>query len=403
MRSNRPAARQGPLGAPEDFSFVLGGPLFQLFRRLHLSGDGLELAHRRIIFMAAFAWVPLLVLSAVQGRAMGGSVAVPFLRDIEAHGRFLLVVPLLVAAEIMVHQRIRFVARQFLERELIPAGDRSRFDAAVASTIRLRNSIPAELALIALVYGVGILIIWRRFTALDTATWYATPSAEGMNLSLAGMWLAFVSLPLAQFLLVRWYYRMFLWTRFLWKVARIDLRLVPTHPDQLGGLAFLSMTTSAFAPLAVAHGALVSGWIASRIFLDQAALLDFKIEIAAVAVLLMLLVFGPFLVFAPQLGHARRQGERDYGPLAQRYTHEFAAKWVRSDAPPREPLLGSHDIQSLADLATAYTVVRTMRVLPITKEAVVQLVVATLAPIAPLVLTMMPLGDLVKRVAGMLF
>ena len=35
------------LEATPDFSLVLGGPLFQLFRRAHLSGDALELMHRR--------------------------------------------------------------------------------------------------------------------------------------------------------------------------------------------------------------------------------------------------------------------------------------------------------------------------------------------------------------------
>ena len=32
---------------PADFSLVLGGPLYQMWRRTHLSGDGLELLRRR--------------------------------------------------------------------------------------------------------------------------------------------------------------------------------------------------------------------------------------------------------------------------------------------------------------------------------------------------------------------
>jgi hypothetical protein len=117
----------------------------------------------------------------------------------------------------------------------------------------------AEVLLIAFVYGVGTLIVWRQYVALDTATWYATPSAEGSKLSLAGIWYGYVSVPIFQFLLCRWYFRLFIWTRFLWQVSRIGLSLVPTHPDRVGGLSFLSNTVYAFAVLAVAHGALLAG------------------------------------------------------------------------------------------------------------------------------------------------
>ena len=77
-----------------------------------------------------------------------------------------------------------------------------RFDAAIASAFRLRNSVLAEVLLIAFVYGVGVLIVWRHYMALDAATWYATPSAGGSKLSLAGMWYGYVSLPIFQFLLL---------------------------------------------------------------------------------------------------------------------------------------------------------------------------------------------------------
>ena len=217
------------------------------------------------------------------------------------------------------------------------------------------------------------------------------------------MWFGYVSLPLFQFLLLRWYFRMFIWTRFLWQVSRIDLSLVPTHPDRVGGLGFLSNTVYAFMPLAVAHGALLAGLIANRIFYLGAALPDFKVEIAVVVVFLLCVVLGPLLVFAPQLAEAKRTGNREYGTLAERYVREFDAKWLRGGAPADEPLVGSADIQSLADLGNSFEVVRTMRIAPVTKDAILQLAAATLAPIVPLALTMMPLEELLKKLFGILF
>jgi hypothetical protein len=260
----------------------------------------------------------------------------------------------------------------------------------------------AEVLLIAFVYVVGVLIVWRQYTVLDAATWYATPSAGGSVLSLAGMWYGYVSVPILQFLLVRWYFRLFIWVRFLWQVSRIDLNLVPTHPDRVGGLGFLSNTAYAFIPLAAAHGALLAGLIANRIFYLGAGLLDFKIEVVVVLVFLLGLVFGPLVVFAPRLAQAKRTGLREYGTLAERYVREFDVKWLRGGAAADEPLVGSGDIQSLADLGNSFEVVRTMRMAPVTKEAVFQVATATLAPVVPLALTMMSLEDLLKRLFGIL-
>jgi len=181
------------LREPQDFSLVLGGPLFQLLRRSHLSDDALELVRLRVIVISLLAWLPLLLLSALEGQALGGSAAVPFLRDVEVHVRFLVALPLLIIAELVVHQRMRFVVRQFLDRNLIPESAMTRFDAAIASAFRLRNSVLAEVLLIAFVYIVGVLLIWRQYTALATVTWYAVPTVEGLQLSLSGMWYGYVA------------------------------------------------------------------------------------------------------------------------------------------------------------------------------------------------------------------
>jgi hypothetical protein len=402
MKDPASASRNDTPGDSHDFSLVLGGPLFQLLRRAHLSDDALMLVRRRIILISLFSWLPLLVLSALEGQMLGGKVAVPFLLDLEVHVRLLLAMPLLIIAELVVHRRMRPVLKQFLDRHLIPESAMTRFDAAVASAFRLRNSVLAEVLLIAFVYAFGVLIVWRQFVVLGTATWYATPSAEGSRLTLAGIWYGYVSMPIFQFLLLRWYFRLFIWARFLWQVSRIELSLVPTHPDRVGGLGFLSKIVYAFAPLAVAHGAMLAGPIANRIFYAGAKLPEWKGEIAVMVVFLLCVVLGPLLVFAPQLAQAKRTGLREYGTLAERYVREFDTKWLRGGAPADEPFVGSGDIQSLADLGNSFEVVQTMRVAPITKEAVLQLVAATLAPLVPLALTMMPLEELLKKLLGVL-
>jgi hypothetical protein len=387
----------------EDFSFVLGGPLFQLLRKAHLTGNTLELLRRRILVIPLVTWLPLLILSALGGQALGGGAAVPFLLDVEVHVKFLVVIPLMVIAELVVHQRMRLVVKQFLDRNLIAEDDLPRFDAAIESAFRLRNSVLAEVLLIAFVYVFGVLIVWRQFTALSTSTWYASASAEGSKVTLTGMWYGYVSLPIFQFLLMRWYLRIFIWARFLWQVSRLRLCLIPTHPDHVGGLGFLSNTVYAFIPLALAHGGLIAGFIANRIFYTGALLPQFKIEIAVLVGFLLCIVLGPLLLFALQLAETKRRGTREYGTLAERYVREFDTKWLRGGAAAGEPLLGSGDIQSLADLNNSFDVIRTMGIAPITRHAVVQLVAATVLPIVPLALTMMPLEELLKKLFSIIF
>jgi len=361
------------------------------------------MVHRRIVASILLTWVPLLVLSILGGQALVEKVAVPFLRDIEVHIRFLVAMPLLLIAELVVHLRLRPLAGIFLDRRLIPEGSVARFNAAVASAMRLRNSVIAEPLIIAFVYVVGVLIIWRHYAALHADTWYATPSGNGTNLTLAGIWYGYVSLPLFQFLLIRWYFRLLIWGRFLWQVSRIDLVLVPTHSDRVGGLGFLSVSVQALAPLAAAHGALLAGLLANRIFFVGATLPQFKFEIAFVAMYMLFLAAGPLLLFSPRLASAKRSGGREYGALAEPYVRAFDVKWLRGGAHVDEPLIGSADIQSLADMSNSFEVVRSMRLVPFTRDGLSLLAAATLAPVVPLALTMMPLEKLLQALVGIVF
>jgi hypothetical protein len=388
---------------PADFSLVLGGPLYQLLRRAHMSGDALEQVRRRIVVIAALAWVPLALLSAFERRLLPGTATVPFLLDVEVHVRYLVALPLLVVAELVVHQRMRQVLLQFQRRELVPDASRARLEAAVASASRVRNSVTAEVLLLVLVYGLGVLVIWRQYMALDASTWYAAASDSGAGLSLAGRWYGYVSLPIFQFLLMRWYFRIAIWARLLWQVSRIPLNLRPSHPDRVGGLGFLSNTAFAFMPIAVAHGAVLAGMLANRVLHLGAPLGGFKAEVIVVVAFVQLLVFGPMFVFTAQLARAKRAGLGEYGALASRYVGEFDTKWLRGGAPANEALIGSADLQSLADLGNSFEIVKSMRLAPVSRDAVLQLAGATLLPLAPLLLTVMPWDELLKRLFGILF
>ena len=391
-----------PSSQRPDFSLVLGGPLFQMYRRTHLSGNALELQRRRVLVITLVAWLPLLILSVIDGRAVGHGISIPFFRDVEAHVRFLVALPALLIAELEVHTHISPSSASSSIAESSHPEDRPAYDAATQSALRVRNSVCIELLLLALVYTVGCWI-WRSQAATHGATWYATPSATHLNLTPAGYWYAFVSIPIFQFILLRWYMRLLVWFRFLWHVSRLNLRLRAAHPDRAGGIGFLGAIAYAFGPLLFAQGALVAGVIASRVLYDGQSLLSFRIEALGYLVLFVACILGPLCVFTPQLAQAKREGLAEYGLLASQYAFGFESKWIQPAAPEMNELLGTGDIQSLADLGNSYAFVRQMRLVPFGLDDVGHLAAITAAPLLPLLLTIWSVEELLVHLAKVIF
>ena len=118
-----------------DFSLVLGGPLYQMYLRSGLIRPTADLVGRRILAFIVVAWLPLAVLTLADGTAFGG-VQLPFAADLGAHVRLLLALPLLIAAELIVHQRVQATVRQFIDRGIIVPADRAQFDGIIAAVDR---------------------------------------------------------------------------------------------------------------------------------------------------------------------------------------------------------------------------------------------------------------------------
>ncbi|MBK6600986.1 MAG: hypothetical protein IPG28_05355 [Betaproteobacteria bacterium] len=385
-----------------DFSLVSGGPLYQLLRRTRLSDDELQFTSRRVLVVAMIAWLPLALLSVMEGNGWRSGETLGFLQDMEVHARMLVAIPLFMLAEVWAHRQIPPVIRTFVHDGLVTDATRPSFEAAIDSAIRLRNSVVAELLLVGFVYAVGVAVVWRTQFALDVNTWYAVVDGGLLRPTMAGRWFAWVSMPIFLFLFLRWCFRLFIWTRFLWQVARLDLDLEPTHPDGLAGLHFLVLSERAYRPVLFAMGSVLSGMMANRILYTGAALADFKLEIFAAVVLLLLTVLGPLLVFMPNLRNVRRRGITEYGSIGQRYAREFRRKWIGGGQTTSEPLLGSGDIQSLADLHNAYEVVDKIPMFPFSWRNLTLPTVTVLLPVAPLLLTTFSVEELIDRLLGML-
>jgi hypothetical protein len=158
-----------------------------------------------VIVISLFTWLPLLLLSMLTGEALGGAIKVPFFYNVDAHVRFLVALPLLLVAELVVQQRVSLIVRQFVERGIDLPQARPEFEAIIGSAMRLRNSVVIEVLLIVLVLTAAHYL-WASQMSLESATWYTSIVDGYRQYFMAGYWYAYVSIPVFQYLLARWFF-----------------------------------------------------------------------------------------------------------------------------------------------------------------------------------------------------
>jgi hypothetical protein len=289
-------------------------------------------------------------------------------------------------------------------RGIITQEERGPFEDVVASTMRLRNSVLVELALLVFIFSADPWL-WRQTLAstYGVSTWYAVIVEGKTHMTAAGYWYQFVSSSILRFILLRWYFRIFLWYRFLWHVRRLPLHLNLFHPDRVAGLGFLAGSVRAFAPVLVAQTTILAGIIGDRIWHGGQTLTHFKMEIAGTVAFLMLVPLTPLGFFIVKLEYAGRIARLEYGTLASRYVEYFRGKWIQNHGSESEALLGTSDIQSLADLGNAYNSISKMRLLLFDKQIAIRLAVVIMLPLLPLTLTIAPLEQLIVRLIKLVF
>lgn len=382
-----------------NLSLFLNGPLYNFYLKARLVKSPLLWCQRRVIFICLITWLPLLMLSLVEGVSFRGTT-VPFIHDINVHVRFLLALPLILYAEVLANDRFQMISNHFLKNHLIAAPDKNRFAEIVRSTMRGTQSVTMEIILLLFVIFFGKQISNYSFI-VGNSNWYVSTINNAHQLSLPGYWYAFISLPLFQFILLRWYYRLTLWYSFLWKVSRLNLQLNSLHPDRAGGLGFLTLSINAVLPFLLAHSVLFSGLILSRIWNNGVTLLQFQNEIICLTIFLILLPIIPLLFFMLLMAKVKRIGTLEYDNVANVYVQSFWQKWMRITS--NDTMLGNSDFQSLADLANSFEVTAKMRILPFSRNSILLIIIIILLPLIPLVFTLIPIEKVLHQTLGLLF
>jgi hypothetical protein len=381
--------------AVHNWSIFVGGPVYDFLRRARLVRYGLPNLVRRIVVLVALTWVPLLLFSLKDGLAFGHRVRIPFLYDFSAYGRFVFGLPLLLLAEVVIDPAVRTAVAEFVDARLVPSQELPEFENILHRMQRWRDSWIPEVILLVLAF-FPLFLFQHEWTSAAVSSWHTLSG----RLTTAGWWYAIFSTPLLRFVIYRWTFRYFIWGALLWRISRLHLKLIPTHPDHAAGLNFLGLAQKRFGILFCALGCMFAGQVANSMMFEGAPVSSFKFLMAGFIALSLIIGLLPLTLLAPKLTEIRRTGLLEYGRLANSYVDLFDRKWVHNER-PSEPLLGTSDIQSLSDMGQSFALVDAMTIAPITKRLILQIAVQSALPLIPVIILGTPTPELVRAVMKM--
>ena len=375
---------------------LLGGPLHRLGSRIGLVRNETDTAPLGLV-LGTVPWGILVALALLEGL---GHVLFS-LEAIGAHVRLLVAIPLFFVCEAFVDPRFADFVREIVRSGVVPTSARPALASEIARIARWRDARIPEACFLAAVMLLAASAPHENFFAhLSGNTAGSTPGAVSET-SWVSHWYWLGCMTLFRFLLLRWLWRLALWAFFLWRVSRLQLRLIATHPDRAGGLGSLELVQTEFAPLVFAVSAVQSASLAQDIASGRIAFEAIYASVAFTLLVDAVLFVGPICVFSRKIWKCQVAGKNELSVLAEGYVNAFQARWL-AGAPPEEPLLGSSDIQSLADLSSCVDRVSDMRLIPASPTMLMTLAVAALLPLLPLVLFKYPLANLLARFFGSL-
>jgi hypothetical protein len=366
-----------------EVSLVRGGPFYRVQRAIGLIRPNQWNLGRRIAFFIAVGWLPLFLITAL----LNAEGLVSLMREYRLHSRILIAVPALLFGEFLMETRFRTIIGHIRQAGLLDASDLVHVDGIIATLLRVRDSLLPE-------FTILLLLIAHTATSyrglVDTTPWLSRWSGSELYLTAAGWYAVLVSTSIFQFLLGLGLWRWLLWTFFAFKLSRRNLKLVPTHPDEHGGLGFLGLTSAAFAPIAFSATAVIAATWRNEILHHGAHLMNFKLPAVVLVALIALVALGPLAFFVPRLAALRRKGILEYGILGQLHSTEFHEKWILHRAGYETEFLETPDSSRLADYGRAYEKIEQMNSFPADNGALYILAAAVVVPALPMILAQVP-------------
>jgi hypothetical protein len=383
------------------FSLVTGGPFHAALHELRLTRDDRLPTARAAVLLALFAWMLPAAFAVAQTFATDGAYdGWRYFTDGSAYARFLVAIAVMIATESYADGRLRRLIDHFQDSHLVSAAALPAYREALARADRQSSSARAEavvLALAILASGATTASVLQ----IDRGGWEAIVRDGVQELSWAGAAVRFGSGVLFQFLVIRWLWRFAVWTILLYRISRLRLRLAPLHPDRAAGLGFLSIYPGIFSGFLFAQSCVIASTMLKDLAVQQLPSELVWTLLGAWIAFGVALFVGPLLVFARALYDAREQALLEFGRLATQHHLAFHDKWIDPRADGAD-LMGTSDVSSASDLNAIVQMIEGLRLVPIDRRAVLQLLLAAGIPLLAVVAKEVPLREALGWIVGTL-
>lgn len=352
----------------------------------------------RILVLCGIAWLPLAVLTIIDGTFMTTNITIPFIKDVVPFTKALVAIPLLIMADNVIEPMMAAALKYLQTSGVVPEAEKADMDGAVEKLSFLINArwIQFVLALLAILVGWKLQADYvGMWTERSVTSWALQLENGEVDLTMAGTWFLLVTSPMASFLLYRWVWRFIAWSKFLYHVSRLELELYASHSDLAGGLGKLGNGQFSFGIVFMTMAALVSSELATQVIYEGEKLVDVKPVVLVFIIFSVAIIVAPLFFFAKKLFKLKRDALVEYGALQHRASRDFHQHWINGEG---EELVDSIQPSAMADYNVVYQVVSDMRIVPLTLKAVVILVVMLLIPFTPLTLTEFSIWDVLSMI-----
>ncbi|MCU0736389.1 MAG: hypothetical protein MUF20_12885 [Methylotetracoccus sp.] len=374
-----------------DFSLVRNDLLFRLQRQLGLApAEGLGTG-RRALFWALLAWLPIAVWAMATGHLLARGGGESLLQHFGVNVRCLVAIPLFIAAEGVSHRLTVSLMPYFVTSGLVSAADVPRFRTILRDLARLRDTVYPWVVILALVVAVESVAM----SVADTHELiWAGPPGDTAALGFGGWWYLYVARSIFLVLLLAWVWRVILLLILFLRISRLDLKIVPTHPDGAGGLRFIERFPRAFSPVLLGISSVMAAKWAHDVVYHGTDVQSLRVNMISLAVVLLVIFSAPYLMWIGRLLSAKKQALLDYGALVGDHGRLVRRRWIEKGAVDDEAILAAPELGPVADTVALYETVQKMSIVPLGKAAFLALAVPIAIPMLAVIAIQIPLKDI---------
>jgi len=386
--------------SPEYFSISEGGPIYMALSKIRLEQKHWKL----VLVLLCITWLPLVIITAIEG-TLYSEAQMPFLEDVAMQVRLLVALPMLILIRIPIDKKLSIVLK-YLSGTLVAVEDREKIlPKVMRRAMKWTNSVLAELIMVAVVIALSISPIKGGILSgegRDASLWMVAVNESNNALSFAGNWAVFISIPLFQFALLRWFWRYIVWVIVLFLISRMRLKLQPTHPDYAGGLGIIVLAQRYFILFFMAVSTVISGELITQLLSNPDSFGSIRNEAVGYILLCLFLILFPIVFFTGKLLKTKHDGLLKLSNLGVSLSNKFEQEWINDASIEKKLAEATASTSTVQDYSTIFKSLDELRPFPVTVKDVFTMTFLLLLPYIPILLIHFSIGELLQKLIGTL-